>query len=215
MIHNIKNEYTRKIAEYLLKIKAVQLNPKNPYTWASGWKSPIYCDNRKTLSYPEVRNCIAKAFEVVLKSYFETPEIIAGVATGGIAHGMILAQNINLPFIYVKSEPKKHGLSNQIEGDLQHFKNIMVIEDLISTAKSSINAIDALKLIDCKVLGMMSIFNYEFDIAIENLHEINCKTLSLCSYSTLVEVAIEKNYVSSSDLSNLQEWRKNPSAWGK
>jgi len=202
-----------KIAEYLLQIKAIKLQPKEPFTWASGWKSPIYCDNRKTLSYPQIRTFIRQQFTSLIHDKFGTPDFIAGVATGGIAIGALVAQELGLPFVYVRSEAKKHGLSNTIEGDIEAGNSVVVIEDLISTASSSIKAIEALKEKGCNVKGMVSIFNYGFDLATQKLKEINCVNHSLCDYHALIDVAVKHEYINKNDLESLRKWRENPSKW--
>ena len=202
-----------KIAEYLLQIKAIKLQPEQPFTWASGWKSPIYCDNRKTLSYPQIRTFIRQQFVSLINEKFAMPDVIAGVATGGIAIGALVAQEMGLPFVYVRSEAKKHGLTNMIEGEIEAGQTVVVIEDLISTAGSSIKAVEALREKGCNVKGMVAIFTYGFDIATEQLKAANCITNTLCDYNTLVEVALKHLYINESDLASLKEWRENPSTW--
>ena len=202
-----------KIAEFLLQIKAIKLQPEQPFTWASGWKSPIYCDNRKTLSYPQIRTFIRQQFVSLINEKFATPDVIAGVATGGIAIGALVAQEMGLPFIYIRSEAKKHGLTNMIEGELTSGQNVVVIEDLISTAGSSLKAVEALREKGANVKGMVAIFTYGFDVANEKLKEANCITNSLCDYNTLIEVALKHEYINESDLESLQNWRENPSIW--
>lgn len=202
-----------KIAEFLLQIKAIKLQPEQPFTWASGWKSPIYCDNRKTLSYPQIRTFIRQQFVSLINEKFATPDVIAGVATGGIAIGALVAQEMGLPFVYIRSEAKKHGLTNMIEGELTSGQNVVVIEDLISTAGSSLKAVEALREKGANVKGMVAIFTYGFDIANEKLKEANCITNSLCDYNTLIEVALKHEYINESDLESLQNWRENPSIW--
>ena len=202
-----------KIAEYLLQIKAVKLQPDQPFTWASGWKSPIYCDNRKTLSYPQIRTFIRQQFVNVINQQFAKPDVIAGVATGGIAQGALVAQDMGLPFVYVRSEAKKHGLTNMVEGEVEKGQSIVVIEDLISTAGSSMKAIEALREKGCNVKGMLAIFTYGFDEAAENLKKANCPTTALCDYNTLVEVALKQNYINESDLESLKQWRVAPFDW--
>lgn len=202
-----------KIAEFLLQIKAIKLQPEQPFTWASGWKSPIYCDNRKTLSYPQIRTFIRQQFVSLINEKFATPDVIAGVATGGIAIGALVAQEMGLPFVYIRSEAKKHGLTNMIEGELTSGQNVVVIEDLISTAGSSLKAVEALREKGANVKGMVAIFTYGFDVANEKLKEANCMTNSLCDYNTLIEVALKHEYINESDLESLQNWRENPSIW--
>ncbi len=202
-----------KIAEFLLQIKAVKLQPENPFTWASGWKSPIYCDNRKTLSYPQIRTFIRQQFVNVINNDFAKPDVIAGVATGGIAQGALVAQDMGLPFVYVRSEAKKHGLTNMVEGEIESGQNVVMIEDLISTAGSSIKAIEALREKGCNVKGMLAIFTYGFDEATQNLKKANCPTSTLCDYDTLIEVALKQNYITDSDMDSLRQWRVSPFSW--
>jgi orotate phosphoribosyltransferase len=204
-----------KIAEFLLQIKAVKLQPENPFTWASGLKSPIYCDNRKTLSYPKIRNYIRQHFVGVINDKFPAPDAIAGVATGGIAIGALVAQEMGLPFIYVRSEPKKHGMTNQIEGEIEAGKSVVVIEDLISTGNSSLKAVEALREKECVVKGLVSIFTYGFEEASTNFKNANCKVESLTDYNTLIKVALNKDYITEKSLNSLMEWRANPQGWGE
>jgi orotate phosphoribosyltransferase len=210
---NYNDDSALKIAEYLLQIKAVVLQPANPFTWASGWKSPIYCDNRKTLSYPIIRNFIRQTFVKNIEANFGKPDVIAGVATGGIAQGALVAQEMGLPFVYVRPEPKGHGLSNQIEGVLEPGSTVVVIEDLISTAKSSLKAIEAIRNAGCTVKCMVSIFSYGFDIADVNLKEAKVPYLSLSNYDILIRKALESNYISEKHIETLNKWRENPSQW--
>jgi orotate phosphoribosyltransferase len=202
-----------KVAEFLLQIKAIKLQPDQPFTWASGWKSPIYCDNRKTLSYPQIRTYIRQQYVNVINDQFGKPDVIAGVATGGIAQGALVAQDMGLPFVYVRSEAKKHGLTNMVEGVVEKDQSVVVIEDLISTGGSSIKAVEALREQGCKVKGMVAIFTYGFDEAVENLKNAKCPTVTLCDYNTLVEVALKHKYISENDLVSLKEWRESPSTW--
>lgn len=207
------DDAAHKIAEYLLQIKAIKLQPDAPFTWASGWKSPIYCDNRKTLSYPQIRTFIRQQYSNTISETFGKPDVIAGVATGGIAQGALVAQDLGLPFVYVRSEAKKHGLTNMVEGVVEKNQTVVVIEDLISTGGSSIKAVEALREQGCNVKGMVAIFTYNFDEAAENLKKANCITKTLCDYDTLVEVALSQNYIAKQDMDSLMEWRKNPSTW--
>ncbi|MFQ3340454.1 MAG: orotate phosphoribosyltransferase [Flavobacteriaceae bacterium] len=200
-------------AEYLLQINAIKLNPENPFTWASGWKSPIYCDNRIALSFPEVRSFLSKSIANEIKSQFETDILIAGVATGAIGIGMLVAQKLNLPFIYVRPEPKKHGRQNQIEGSLPPGKKVIVIEDLISTGKSSLNAVNALKKAEAEVLAMFALFDYGFDVADQAFNEAAVNLQTLCNYEHLLPVAIAQNKISSAHSGNLKAWRKDPAQW--
>ncbi len=211
----IKNEETAlKIAEFLLQIKAIKLQPNNPFTWASGWKSPIYCDNRKTLSYPKVRTNIRQQFVEMINSEFGKPDVIAGVATGGIAHGALVAQELGLPFVYIRSEAKAHGLGNVIEGVVESGQSIVVVEDLISTGGSSLKAVEALRKEKCSVKGLISIFSYGFQIADEAFKKAKCKAVSLCDYDILVKQALKSKYITDNDLLSLQSWRENPAGWG-
>jgi orotate phosphoribosyltransferase len=204
----------KKIAEYLLQIKAIKLQPSNPFTWASGWKSPIYCDNRKTLSFPEVRSYIRDSFTRLIKELYPEAEMIAGVATGAISHGALVADRMELPFIYVRSEAKEHGLGNQIEGYYQKGQKIVVVEDLISTGGSSLNAVKALRNAGCEVLGMVAIFTYEFKKAADGFETAACKLNTLCNYSILIETAVKAGYVTEADMETLRMWRLDPSVWG-
>lgn len=202
-----------KVAEFLLKIKAVKLQPDDPFTWASGWKSPIYCDNRKTLSYPEIRTYLRQRFVDVIEETYGKPDVIAGVATGGIAIGALVAQELGLPFIYVRSSSKAHGLNNQIEGDLRPGQSVVVIEDLVSSGKSSLVAVDALREAGATVKGMAAIFTYGFDLAKENFTKHDCKLTTLSDYSLLLRQAVESNYISEDKLETLGEWRNSPNTW--
>ena len=212
----ILNSYTaQKTADFLLQIKAIKLNSENSFTWASGWKSPIYCDNRVILSYPEIRNFVASEIAKQIKEKYPTTEVIAGIATGAIGIGMLVANALNLPFIYVRPEPKKHGRQNQIEGLLEANQNVMVIEDLISTGMSSLNAVKALKDSGANVLGMIAIFSYGFDLANTNFanEKVNLHTLS--DYENLLIQALKIGYITENELYTLKEWRKNPSQWNQ
>lgn len=200
------------LAEKLIEIKAVELNPQNPFTWASGIKSPIYCDNRQTLSFPKIRTLIQNLFIDFIKENYPQAEIIAGVATGAIAHGILVADKMNLPFIYVRSSSKDHGRQNLIEGKFNKDAKVVVIEDLISTGGSSLLAVNALKEAGTKVLGLVAIFSYGFDIATKKFNEANCKFDTLTDFSTLIKIAVEKNYINSEELKILTEWRKNYSS---
>jgi len=204
----------KKIAEYLLQIKAIKLQPSNPFTWASGWKSPIYCDNRKTLSFPEVRSFIRDSFASTIRELYPQAELIAGVATGAIAHGALAADKLGLPFIYVRSGAKEHGLGNQIEGYFEPGQKVVVIEDLISTGGSSLNAVKALREAGCEVLGMVAIFSYEFQKASDSFASEKCTLHTLSNYSTLVETALITGYIGQTEVETLKKWRTNPSIWG-
>ncbi len=203
----------QQIAEYLLQIKAIKLNPANPFTWASGIKSPIYCDNRKILSHPQVRDFVRDVFVETIHDNFPETEVIAGVATGAIAMGVLVAQKMNLPFIYVRSSAKGHGLQNAIEGDFDASKKVLVIEDLVSTGKSSLAAVRTLREAGANVLGMVAIFSYLLDVATQNFTAENCPLITLSDYNKLIEKAIAIDYIQTSELATLQEWRKNPSDW--
>ena len=200
-------------ARCLLDIKAVKLSPEEPFTWASGRKSPIYCDNRLTLSYPAIRTYIRQQFVSLVNEIFANADVIAGVATGGIAQGVLVAQELGKPFVYVRPEAKSHGMKNQIEGDLHSGQTVVVIEDLISTGKSSLLAVDALRDAGAIVKGMAAIFTYELDVAKKNFEQKNVPLLTVTNYSTLIETAIKENYVSAGNLASLNEWRENPEKW--
>jgi len=193
----------------------VKLQPDNPFTWASGIKSPIYCDNRKTLSYPKIRNYIRQHFVEVINENFVKPDVIAGVATGGIAIGALVAQEMGLPFIYVRSEAKKHGLTNMIEGEIAAGQTVVVIEDLISTGGSSLKAVEALREKGCTVKGMVAIFTYGFDQATQNFKKAKCNVKTLTNYDTLVKAALERGYIDQKNIKSLEEWRANPENWGE
>lgn len=205
---------SKMVAEYLLQIKAIKLEPSNPFTWASGWKSPIYCDNRKTLSYPEVRNFIRDVFATKVKEKYPEAELIAGVATGAIAIGMLVADVLDLPFIYVRSTAKGHGLGNQIEGSYKEGDRVVVIEDLISTGGSSLSAVSALREVNCEVMGMLAIFTYGFQKSVDAFKNADCNLETLSDYNTLTEIAVEKGYINPEQLNTLKEWRLDPSNWG-
>lgn len=205
----------KKIAQSLLQIKAIKLQPANPFTWASGWNSPIYCDNRKTLSYPSIRNEIRDGFVSIIKEKYGTPDVIAGVATGAIAIGMLVADAMNLPFIYVRPKPKEHGLGNMIEGEIPVGKKVLVVEDLISTGKSSLNAVEALRKADIEVLGMVAIFTYGFQTSVQNFEEANVNLDTLSNYNELIKIALDSDYVKESELEALQQWRVDPANWNK
>ena len=207
------NNYQEDTAKILLDINAIKLSPNEPFLWASGWKSPIYCDNRIILSNPKIRNTIKKYLAKVMNKNFDQPDAIAGVATGAIGIGMLVADYLDLPFIYVRPEAKKHGRKNQIEGEIEKGKKVIVIEDLISTGKSSIQAIRALKSYGLDVVGMIAIFTYEFSVSKDNFNreEINVKTLS--NYSTLLRIAQKTQYISEIECKMLEKWNENPSSW--
>ncbi|MBN8702501.1 MAG: orotate phosphoribosyltransferase [Bacteroidetes bacterium] len=212
---NINDVTSQKIAQHLLQIKAIRLQPNNPFTWASGWKSPIYCDNRKTLSYPLVRTYIRQQFADVISSKYGKPDVIAGVATGGIAIGALVAQELGLPFVYVRSEAKVHGLTNLIEGVIEKGQTVVVVEDLISTGSSSLKAVDALRAEGCDVKGMVAIFTYGFKVADQNFKKSKCELYTLSDYNILIEEAVKAKFVSEKDLDSLKAWRQSPDKWEK
>lgn len=203
----------RILAEKLLKISAVKLQPSNSFTWASGWKSPIYTDNRRTLSYPTLRTFIKVELCRLIMENFEGVDAIAGVATGAIAQGALVADELGLPYVYVRSAPKDHGLENLIEGNLIPGQKVVVIEDLISTGGSSLKAVEAIRNAGCEVIGMAAIFTYGFPIAIERFKEAKVKLMTLSNYNAVLEVALETNYIAEEDLATLHEWRTDPSIW--
>ncbi len=207
------DETSYKVAEFLLQIKAIKLQPENPFTWASGWKSPIYCDNRKTLSYPAIRTYIRQEFVNAINKDFAKPDVIAGVATGGIAQGALIAQELGLPFVYVRSEAKKHGLTNMIEGDVEKGQSVVVIEDLISTGGSSLKAVEALREKGCIIKGMGAIFTYGFDVAENAFKKADCKLVTLTNYPTLINVALDKGYINDNVVDSLTAWRSSPDTW--
>ena len=202
-------------AEKLLKIKAIKLQPSLPFTWASGWKSPIYCDNRKLMSYPNIRNFLKIQFGRIILEKHPDVEAIAGVATGAIAPGAIVADLLGLPFVYIRSTPKGHGLENLIEGDLKPNQKVVVIEDLVSTGNSSLKAVEAIRKDGAEVIGMVSIFTYGFPIAAKNMKEANVKLTSLSNYDAILEEAVRTLYIDESELETLQDWRENPDTWGR
>jgi orotate phosphoribosyltransferase len=211
----VNKDLSLKVAELLLKTKAVRLQPENPFTWASGWKSPIYCDNRITLSFPEVRTFIRQGYAQTILDHFGKPDVIAGVATGGIAQGALIAQELGLPFIYVRSSAKGHGMENLIEGAYEAGQRVVVIEDLISTGGSSLKAVDALRDAGCDVKGMAAIFTYGFPDAEENFRKAGVPLCTLCDYSSLIRQALKDNLIAETELEQLEAWRKSPSTWGK
>mgnify|MGYP000716466736 CR=1 FL=1 len=213
MIFN--NTTANKTAELLLQINAIKLDSENPFTWASGWKSPIYCDNRIILSYPEVRGFIKNAFAEEIKAKFGTPDVIAGVATGAIGIGMLVAEVMNLPFVYVRPEAKKHGRQNQVEGHFEKGQKVIVVEDLISTGGSSLMAVEALRNEGADVIGMAAIFTYGFPVSVEKITEAKLDVFTLSNYEFLIEQAIQLNYIPANALEDLKEWRTNPAQWRK
>lgn len=203
----------RLVAEKLLAIKALKLQPNNPFTWASGWKSPIYCDNRKTLSYPEVRSLIKIELCRTILENFQGVDAIAGVATGAIAQGALVADALGLPFVYIRATPKDHGLENLIEGDLRPGQRVVVIEDLISTGGSSLKAVEAIRKNGCEVAGMVAIFSYLFPVAKQKFEEADVRLITLSNYEAVLEEAVATNFIRPEDMDTLIEWRKDPAAW--
>jgi len=203
------------VIKQLLQINTLKIQPSNPFTWASGWKSPIYCDNRKILSYPETRAFICNKFVEVIKEKYPDAEVIAGVATGAIAHGVLVAEKLELPFIYVRSKPKGHGLENLIEGDLKPGQKVVVIEDLISTGISSLNAAEAINNFGGEVSGMVAIFTYNFPLAKENFKKANIELATLSRYQVLIDIALEMGEISDEEVKSLMEWREDPANWGR
>src|SRR6187402_183757 len=212
MIFN--KDTAEKTAELLLQINAIKLNPGNPFTWASGWKSPIYCDNRLILSFPIIRNYVRDEFAKNIEKQFGKPDVIAGVATGAIGVGILVAESLGLPFVYVRPEAKKHGRLNQVEGFLQKGQNVVVVEDLISTGNSSLLAVEALRNEGANIKGMAAVFTYGFDVASDNFKNANVDLYTLSNYANLLELAVEKQYITEDNLSALQEWSVTPSTWG-
>lgn len=211
----LNNDKALKVAEFLLQIKAVKFQPNNPFIWASGWNSPIYCDNRVTLSFPSIRTFIRQAYSEAVLDYFGKPDVIAGVATGGIAQGALVAQELGLPFIYIRSSAKGHGMGNQIEGAFEKGQKVVVIEDLISTGGSSIKAIQALKEAELDVKGLIAIFTYGFKVADENFKNENCPYVTLSNYDYMIEEALNKDYISPNDVDSLRKWKDAPETWNK
>ncbi|TYA84050.1 orotate phosphoribosyltransferase [Seonamhaeicola marinus] len=210
----IFNENTaKKTAEVLLQVNAIKLSPKEPFTWASGWKSPIYCDNRIILSFPPIRNYVRETMAKQIDRHFGKPDAIAGVATGAIGIGMLVAEYLGLPFIYVRPDAKGHGRKNQIEGFIDKGQNVVVVEDLISTGKSSLNAVRALKDAEINVKGMIAIFTYGFEIAAKNFEEEHIELQTLSNYDSLLKQALDTNYITEDQLKTLSEWNINPSEW--
>lgn len=212
MIYNEETAIT--VSDFLLQIKAIKLNNTNPFTWASGLRSPIYCDNRITLSYPKVRTYMRQQFVKAIQDEFGDVDLIVGVATGGIAQGALIAQELGLPFAYVRSASKGHGLENQIEGVVEAGQSAVVVEDLISTGGSSLKAVKALQNVQCNVKGMVAIFTYQLPVAIENFKKEKCKLITLADYDTMVSRALENEYIKDADYDSLKEWRKDPKKWG-
>ena len=214
-IIKVQEETAGKIAAMLLQIQAIKLNTEKPFSWSSGWKSPIYCDNRLSLSYPEIRNTIKHALVHAIRENFFTVESIAGVATAGIAQGALVADILNLPFLYVRPKPKDHGMENLIEGKIVKRQKVVVVEDLVSTGGSSLKATQALRDAGFDVLGMVSIFNYGFDIATRNFYDANTSLITLCDYPNLLKFALHQQYISEDQMISLKAWRIDPANWKK
>ncbi|QMU28515.1 orotate phosphoribosyltransferase [Adhaeribacter radiodurans] len=210
-----KSETALKVASFLLETEAVKLRPDNPFTWSSGWNSPIYCDNRVTLSYPVIRTYIKKRLAELITEQFPQVEVIAGVATAGIAQGALVADVLDLPYIYVRPEPKGHGMGNQIEGKLREGQQVVLVEDLISTGGSSLKAAKAVQAAGAEVVGMVAIFTYGFEVATKNFTEADIPFYTLSNYQNLLGIALEQGYINATALQTLSDWRKNPATWGK
>jgi orotate phosphoribosyltransferase len=211
MIFN--KDTAEKTAELLLQINAIKLNPRNPFTWASGWQSPIYCDNRLILSFPPIRNYVRDEFAKNIEKQFGKPDVIAGVATGAIGIGILVAESLGLPFVYVRPEPKKHGRQNQVEGFLQKGQNVVIVEDLISTGNSSLLAVEALRAAGANIKGMVAIFTYGFEVATENFKNANVDLFTLSNYQNLLNLAVAKRYITEEEEQTLREWNLSPSTW--
>ncbi|WP_026630284.1 orotate phosphoribosyltransferase [Dyadobacter alkalitolerans] len=210
-----QQDITKRIAELLLEAKAIKLSPDKPFQWSSGWLSPIYCDNRVALSYPDTRTFIKKTLATLIKKQYPDVQAVVGVATGGIAQGALVADLLELPFAYVRPEPKKHGMGNQIEGRLEKGQSVIIIEDLISTGGSSLKVVDVLREAKIEVAGMVAIFTYGFAVAENNFREKNVKLSTVSNYNALIDTALEHNYIDSSQLESLNAWRVAPESWGK
>jgi len=209
------SDFQLEVTKRLLQINTIKVQPSNPFTWASGWLSPIYCDNRKVLSYPETREYICEQFTRIVREKYPNAEVIAGVATGAIAHGVLVAEKLGLPFVYVRSAPKSHGLENLIEGDLRAGQKVVVIEDLVSTGGSSLKAAEALSNFGGEVLGMVAIFTYGFPIANQNFKDAGIELTTLSNYQKLIDLALQMGEIREEEVESLQNWRENPSEWGR
>jgi orotate phosphoribosyltransferase len=207
--------FKQKLAEYLLQIKAIQLNTQNPFTWASGWKSPVYCDNRKLLSFPDVREFVRDGLVMMVNEYFPNADCIAGVATAGIPHAALIANDLHLPMVYVRSKPKEHGLGQMIEGDLRHGSRVVVVEDTISTGKSSLKAVQDLREAGAEVIGMVAIYKYGFDLAQKRFEDAGVILKTLTNYNILIQVAEQMGHIEKAEMDVLNEWRKDPETWNK
>ena len=213
MIYDL--DIAKQIAKSLLQINAIILQPNQPFKWAAGWNSPIYCDNRKTLSYPEIRNHIRQGLAAIVKKHYKGANVIAGVATAGIPHGALVAEELGLPFIYVRNKANEHGKQNQIEGYFEKGQSVVLVEDLISSGKSSLEAAETLKEAGMHVKGVIAIFTYGFNTAADNFKIADTEYVSLCDYNILLQQAIASQYIEKKDLSILKEWRENPEIWGE
>ncbi len=213
IVRSVMKTLERLFAEKLLKIKAIKLQPANPFTWASGWKSPFYCDNRKTLSYPSLRNFVKIEITRLILEKFNQVDAIAGVATGAIPQGALVADALNLPFVYVRSTPKDHGLENLIEGELRPGMKVVVVEDLVSTGGSSLKAVEAIRKDGCEVIGMVAAFTYGFEVAIKGFKEAKVPLVTLTNYEAVLDVALRTEYIDEEDVKTLREWRKDPANW--
>ena len=211
----MRDETAIKIADFLMQIKAIKVSVAEPFTWASGLKSPIYCDNRVSLSHPKIRTYIRQQLAKAVEDHFGKPDVIAGVATGAIAQGALVAEALGLPFVYVRSTPKGHGLGNLVEGEVKPGQSVIVIEDLVSTGSSSLKAVDALREAGCEVKGMVAIFSYGFKTATDNFKKHKCRLVTLSNYETVIQQAIQHNYVTDKDLKTLKAWRDHPEDWSK
>ncbi len=211
----MRDETAIKIADFLMQIKAIKVSVAEPFTWASGLKSPIYCDNRVSLSHPKIRTYIRQQLAKAVEDHFGKPDVIAGVATGAIAQGALVAEALGLPFVYVRSAPKGHGLGNLVEGEVKPGQSVIVIEDLVSTGSSSLKAVDALREAGCEVKGMVAIFSYGFKTATDNFKKHKCRLVTLSNYETVIQQAIQHNYVTDKDLKTLKAWRDHPEDWSK
>jgi orotate phosphoribosyltransferase len=207
------NQVSSLLAEKLLNISAIKLQPDSPFVWASGWNSPIYTDNRRTLSYPDIRSFVKVELARLVLENFSSADVVAGVATGAIAQGALVADTLNLPFVYVRSSPKDHGLENLIEGNLKPGQKVVVVEDLISTGKSSLKAVEAIRAAGCEVVGMVALFTYDFPEATKNFKAAGVKLLTLSDYNAMLEVALKINYIQEKDVETLKQWRKDPANW--
>jgi orotate phosphoribosyltransferase len=210
-----KSDIELKVAEFLLQIKAIKLQPNNPFTWASGWKSPIYCDNRVTLSHPSIRTYIRQKLTQLIQEEYGSVDVIAGVATAGIPQGVLVAQELGLPFAYVRAKAKEHGTGSLIEGEIHEGQRVVLVEDLISTGKSSLAAVAALREAGLSVAGLVSIFTYGFDIADQNFKDAKCRYTTLSDYKTLIDYAAEHSFIAGNDIELLKKWRENPAEWGR